>query len=205
MKIVVVDDDAVVAASMKTILSTDVDMEVAGLGYDGTDAVKLYRELEPDILLMDIQMQQMSGLEAASQIIGEFPQARVILLTTFLDDEYIKEALRVGAKGYILKQDFAGVIPAIHAVYSGQNVFGDRIVDILPKILEEKDTSAYEKNGITDKEYEIIQLVAEGLSNKEIADRLCLSDGTVRNYISLVLDKLELRDRTQLAVFYYKH
>lgn len=205
MKVVIVDDDAIVTASMRTILTADGDVEVVELGYTGEDAVRLYEKHMPDILLTDIQMQGISGLEAAARIIGRYPDARIILLTTFLDDEYIRDALEVGAKGYILKQDFGAVLPAIRAVYSGQTVFGKEIVSEIPKLMQSKNTDVYKEHQITDKEFEIIELVADGLSNKEIADKLCLSDGTVRNYISLVLDKLGLRDRTQLAVFYYRH
>ncbi len=205
MKVIVVDDDAIVATSMNTILSTDPEIDVVAIGYDGTDAVRLYEEYKPDILLTDIQMQTMSGLDAATQIIAKHPDAKIILLTTFMDDEYVRQALDTGAKGYILKQDFAGVLPAIRAVFSGQSVFGSKIIDRIPSLISHKDMSVYEQHGITDKEYEIIELVAEGLSNKEIAAKLYLSEGTVRNYISLVLEKLELRDRTQLAVFFYKH
>ena len=205
MKVVIVDDDAIVAASMKTILSSAGDIEVLAVGYDGEDAVRLYEEYLPDVLLTDIQMKKMSGLDATADILSRHPKAGIILLTTFIDDEYVRAALKVGAKGYILKQDFEGVIPAIRAVYSGQNVFGDEIMSRIPRIVEDKDMSSYDSHGITDKEYEIIELVAEGLSNKEIAERLFLSDGTVRNYISMILEKLELRDRTQLAVYFYKH
>lgn len=205
MKVIVVDDDAIVATSMNTILSTDPEIDVVAIGYDGTDAVRLYEEYKPDILLTDIQMQTMSGLDAATQIIAKYPDAKIILLTTFMDDEYVRQALDTGAKGYILKQDFAGVLPAIRAVFSGQSVFGSKIIDRIPSLISQKDMSVYEQHGITDKEYEIIELVSEGLSNKEIAAKLYLSEGTVRNYISLVLEKLELRDRTQLAVFFYKH
>lgn len=205
MKVIIVDDDAIVAMSMRTILTAGGDVEVPEIGYDGEDAVALYEKYLPDILLTDIQMKKLDGLEASSRILGKHPDARIILLTTFLDDEYIREALRVGAKGYILKQDYEGVLPALRAVYSGQSVFGKEIISEIPKLIREKNMDIYTRNGITDKEFEIIKLVADGLSNKEIADRLCLSDGTVRNYISLVLDKLKLRDRTQLAVFYYKN
>lgn len=205
MKVIIVDDDAIVAMSMRTILTAGGDVEVPEIGYDGEDAVALYEKYLPDILLTDIQMKKLDGLEASSRILGKHPDARIILLTTFLDDEYIREALRVGAKGYILKQDYEGVLPALRAVYSGQSVFGKEIISEIPKLIREKNIDIYTRSGITDKEFEIIKLVADGLSNKEIADRLCLSDGTVRNYISLVLDKLKLRDRTQLAVFYYKN
>lgn len=205
MKIIIIDDDAIVASSMKTILTCDNEVEVLALGYDGKEAVSLYKEWKPDIILMDIQMKEMSGLEAAKEIKDIDENAKIILLTTFLDDGYVREALQVGASGYILKQDFSGVLPALKAVFSGQNVFGNQIVSRLPHILEEKESLPYSEYGITSKEFEIIELVAQGLSNKEIANQLFLSEGTVRNYISMVLDKLELRDRTQLAVFYYRH
>lgn len=205
MRIVITDDDKIVAMSLQTILSVAEDVEVVGLGYDGNDAVRLYEELKPDILLTDIQMKNKSGLKAAQDIVEKYPEAKIILLTTFQDDEYVRQALTVGAKGYILKQDFEGVLPAIRAVDSGQSVFGSEIINAIPRIIREQNENIYDEKGITDKEKEIIALVADGLSNKEIAGKLFLSEGTVRNYISTVLEKLELRDRTQLACFYYKH
>lgn len=205
MKIVIVDDDNIVAMSLKTILLAADDVEVVGLGYDGNDAVRLYNEFQPDILLTDIQMKNKSGLEAAQEIVERYPLAKIILLTTFRDDDYVRQALNVGAKGYILKQDFESVLPAVRAVDSGQSVFGSEIINAIPRIVKSQSENVYDEKGITDKEKDIIELVAEGLSNKEIAGRLFLSEGTVRNYISSVLEKLELRDRTQLACFYYKH
>ena len=152
---------------------------------------------------MDIRMQNMTGLEAAEKIIASYHDARILLLTTFSDEEYIIKALHIGVKGYILKQDFEGIAPALEAVYLGQTVFGGQVMDKLPCLVQTKAGFDYEKAGITQKEYEIIQLVAQGLSNKEIAEQSYLSEGTVRNYLSNILNKLELRDRTQLAVFFY--
>lgn len=202
MKVVVVDDDQLVAISLKTILESDPQVTVAATGNDGKDAVALYESEHPDVLLLDIQMKEMSGLEAAEQILEKDPAAKILFLTTFSDDEYIIKALNLGAKGYILKQDFEGLLPALLAVEQGQSVFGDEVVNKLPVLMQTKNSFDYSGYDIGEKEQEIIALVGAGKSNREIAEELFLSEGTVRNYISQILEKLSLRDRTQLAVFY---
>lgn len=202
MKVLIIDDDPLVCQSLATILKARADISVLGIGHHGQDAISLFRELKPDVLLMDIRMEKMSGLEGAEKILQEFPQAKILFLTTFSDDEYIIQALRLGAKGYILKQDFKSILPALKAVFAGQSVFGDAIVNKMPDLLKDKKKPALAKLGINEREESVIRLVADGLSNKEIAETLHLSEGTVRNYISIILDKLDLRDRTQLAVFY---
>lgn len=205
MKVLVVDDDKLVAISLKTILEADDEVIVTDIGQCGEDAVRLYRKYKPDILLMDIRMDGMTGLDAAEHILQEDSAAKILFLTTFSDDEYIVRALKLGAKGYLLKQDFEGIVPALKAVYGGQSVFGASIVGKIPVLMQNKGEVDYRKYGISEKEQTIIELVAEGLSNREIAENLYLSEGTVRNYISMILEKLGLRDRTQLAVFYYKN
>lgn len=202
MKVVVVDDDQLVAISLKTILESDPQVTVAATGNDGKDAVALYESEHPDVLLLDIQMKEMSGLEAAEQILEKDPAAKILFLTTFSDDEYIIKALNLGAKGYILKQDFEGLLPALLAVEQGQSVFGGEVVNKLPVLMQTKNSFDYSGYDIGEKEQEIIALVGAGKSNREIAGELFLSEGTVRNYISQILEKLSLRDRTQLAVFY---
>lgn len=202
MKVVVVDDDQLVAISLKTILESDSQVSVAATGNDGKDAVALYESEHPDVLLLDIQMKEMSGLEAAEQILEKDPAAKILFLTTFSDDEYIIKALNLGAKGYILKQDFEGLLPALLAVEQGQSVFGGEVVNKLPVLMQTKNSFDYSGYDIGEKEQEIIALVGAGKSNREIAEKLFLSEGTVRNYISQILEKLSLRDRTQLAVFY---
>lgn len=202
MKIIIIDDDVLVAGALKTILEMDSEIQVCSTGQDGKDAIVLYRTFRPDVLLMDIRMQNVSGLEASRQILEEDPQARILLLTTFSDDEYIVKALTYGVKGYLLKQDYQNILPAIKAVYAGQTVFGTEIVSRIPELLQEKKTYDWKAHDISEKELQVIALVAEGLSNREIAGELFLSEGTVRNYISSILDKMELRDRTQLAVYY---
>lgn len=205
MKIVIVDDDRLVSMSLNTILNANDRIEVAGVGNDGTEAIALYETHKPDILLMDIRMDKMSGLEAAEIIIGKNKDAKILFLTTFSDDEYIVKALNIGAKGYILKQDFEGIAPALEAVALGQTVFGGTIVNRIPNLMQNSESFDYEPFNISAKEFEIIEFVSEGLSNKEIAEKSYLSEGTIRNYLSAILEKLELRDRTQLAVFYYQH
>ena len=132
MRVVIVDDDRLVAVSLKTILESDAAITVAALGYSGEDAVILYEREQPDILLMDIRMNGISGLEAAERILFSDPEAKILFLTTFLDDAYIIKALRIGAKGYILKQDFEGIVPALTAVLGGQSVFGEDIAEKIP-------------------------------------------------------------------------
>lgn len=205
MKIVIVDDDNLVSLSLKTILEATGEVTVADMGKNGKDAIALYEKHQPDVLLSDIRMDTMTGLEAAEVILKQYPEAKILFLTTFSDDEYIVRALHLGAKGYILKQDFESLLPALKAVVNGQSVFGSEITGKLPGFLSSAGTFDGAAFGITPKEMELIELVADGLSNKEIAEKLFLSEGTVRNYLSSVLEKLELRDRTQLAVFYYKN
>ena len=173
MKLLIIDDDALVCASLKTILETDPQVKVVGTGGRGREAVSLYRRLRPDVLLMDIRMDGLTGLEAGELILREAPEAKILFLTTFSDDEYIIKALKLGAK--------------------------------LPELMQSGDKFDFAARGVSPRELDVISLVAKGLSNKEIAEALFLSEGTVRNYLSAVLDKLELRDRTQLAVFYFNH
>lgn len=206
MKIIAVDDDKLVAISLKTILEATGKVEVAALGSNADDAVRLYEEHKPDVALLDIRMGEVTGIDAAKKIIEHDPDARVLFLTTFSDDEYIVESLKIGAKGYILKQDYDDIVPALEAVMSGQNVFGSEVITRIPELMNSggRGSFDFERFDISEREQEIITLVAEGLSNKEISARLYLSEGTVRNYLSSILEKLGLRDRTQLAVFYYK-
>ena len=216
MRVLVVDDDAFVTMSLKTILESDSEIEVVAVGNNGEQAVSLYDEHKPDVLLMDIRMDIMNGLEAAEKIFATEKKANILFLTTFSDDQYIIKALNLGARGYLLKQDFESIIPALKAAFSGQSVFGGQIISKIPTLMD-KNTLDKEKTSdrcdednkdfpedITKKEIEVMEQVAKGLNNKEIAANLYLSEGTVRNYISTILEKLNLRDRTQLAIYYLK-
>lgn len=203
MNIVIVDDDKLVAVSLKTILESTGSVNVLAMGSCGEEAMELYSRHRPDVLLMDIRMNGMSGIEAGEKILADFPEAKILYLTTFSDDEYIIKAVLMGAKGYILKQDFESICPALETVMNDQTVFGSDVASKLPELLTNHSSFDFERYGIAEKEQEIIKQVAKGLSNKEIATLLYLSEGTVRNYISSILEKLSLRDRTQLAIFYY--
>ena len=203
MKIIIIDDDKLVSSSLKTICTSDSEIEVIAIGDNGKMAIELYEKHQPDILLMDIRMDIMSGLEAGEYLLKKYSDAKILYLTTFLDDEYIIKALRMGAKGYLLKQNYESIIPSLKAVYSNQSIFGSEIVSKIPSFMHtEKNFESFHLN---EKEKELMECVADGLNNKEISEKLFLSEGTVRNYLSDLLDKLHLRDRTQLAVFYYKN
>lgn len=209
IRTLIVDDDPFVRMSLQTILEAQDDIEVCALGGDGDEAVKLFERERPDVLLMDIQMPGSDGLDAAERILGSHADARIVFLTTFSDDEYIVRALRLGAKGYLIKQEVATIAPALRTVVAGQSVLGGEVLDRMDALMRGGDAamrpSACEMNdGLTEREAAIVGLVVEGLDNKEIAARLYLSEGTVRNHISAVLQKLDLKNRTQLVVRYYR-
>jgi len=203
MNILIVDDDRLVCEALNTILSSDDDIDVLGMGHSAQDAIRLYDELLPELVLMDIRMGESTGIYAAEVIKSKYSNAAILFLTTFSDEEYIAKALKIGAKGYILKQNFESIIPSVKAVASGQNVYGNEIIAKIPKELS--TSSSLLEYDFSEREIAIIKEVAEGFNNKEISEHLYLSEGTVRNYLSTILLKLGLRDRTQLAIFYYKN
>jgi DNA-binding NarL/FixJ family response regulator len=224
--LIIIDDDPFVCDSLKTILAAQPDIEVLATGQNGAEAEDLYRLHQPDILLTDIQMPKRSGLEAAANILAEWPEAKIVLLTTFADDQYILDALRIGTKGYLIKQDVATIAPALRLVMSGQSVLGNEVFGRMDKLMSEglsqmesghsggaesgdssSSSSSQENNplsALTNREYQVVELVALGLDNRQIAAKLYISEGTVRNTISVILQKLALKNRTQLAVLYYR-
>ena len=218
MRVLIVDDDALVAQSLSTILSVEDDVDVVGMGSSGPEAIERYRELAPDILLMDIQMPGGDGLSAAEQILAEDAGARIVFLTTFSDDEYIVRALKMGSRGYLIKQDVAQVAPALRSVMAGVCVLEGEVLERSATMgLSARPQASGTDRGrahqdprstafaaLTDREYEVVEAVAEGLDNAEAAARLFMSEGTVRNHISAILAKLGLRNRTQVAVMYYR-
>lgn len=210
MNILLIDDDALVINGLRTIIEMGTKhfsnpYQVCNTGKNGNEAISLYRQHQPDIVLIDIRMPELDGITAGKQIVQLDPNAKLIYLTTFLEDEYIIDALKLGAKGYLMKTDYDSIIPAIEAVASGQRVFGDEIVAKIPGYLfkEQKKVSSFPL--LTEKEGELVHWVSQGLNNKEIAEKMHFSEGTIRNYLSIILEKLHLRDRTQLAIYYYKN
>ena len=205
IRVIVIDDDPFVCASLKTILGAQQDIEVVQVGSSGEEAIALYGEHAPDVLLMDIQMAQGDGLSAAERILADHPDARVLFLTTFADDDYIVRALHLGAKGYLIKQNVTDIAPAVRAVAAGQNVLGDEVVGHITRASNNR-TSGDDlfKLGLTEREVEVVELVAQGLDNHEIAAQLFMGEGTVRNHISSILQKMQLKNRTQIAVMYYR-
>ncbi|AXX64698.1 MAG: response regulator transcription factor [Lactobacillus sp.] len=203
LKIVVVDDDRLVTQALTTIINANSNLQVVACGHDGKQAIQAYEQYQPDVLLLDIRMPEQSGLVATQTIMQAHPQAKILLLTTFVDDEYIQQALQLGVKGYLVKQNLDAIIPAIKAVANNQSVFGNEIMNkIQPVAHTHIDVFSQD---LTTREQEILTQVAAGKNNKEIAQSIYLSEGTVRNYISQLLDKLQVRDRTQLAIYYYQN
>lgn len=201
MRVVIIDDDSLVTLSLKTILEQN-GIDVVAVENNGSRGLKIYQQHQPDIVLMDIRMNNIDGIEVSKQIIEYDKNAKILLLTTFKDDEYISQALEIGVKGYLLKQDYQNLAPALNAIYANQSVF---VEDIAAKLFHLKsiDTTILTNAKISEKEFEVIELIALGLNNKEISAKLYLSEGTIRNYISNILLKLKLRDRTQIAIFYH--
>lgn len=216
MRVIIVDDDPIVAKSLSLILSVEADIEPIATGTRGDDAITLFEECLPDVLLMDIQMPGCDGLSAAEEILSRHPGARIVFLTTFSDDEYIVRALRLGTRGYLIKQDISTIAPALRSVMAGQVVLEGEVLE-RATTLGARRTSAggapqpetLPVEGalapLTEREREVVRAVADGLDNREIADALYLSAGTVRNHISSILAKLGLKNRTQIAVFFYRN
>lgn len=206
MKVLIVDDDALIRDSLKIIISMEADMEVVGAASNAQEALELCRQYQPDIVLMDIRMPIMDGVLGTKLIKSQFSNIKVIILTTFKDDEYIKEAIKNGASGYMLKnQSSDNIIDSLRAVHKGSIVLEKEVAKSLTSMLKDNGNVRLKDLNITEREIDVLKLVGEGLSNKEISERLYLSEGTVRNYVTILLEKLSLRDRTQLAIFYIKN
>ena len=211
IKILIADDQELIRESLKIILSTNNEFEVIDTVGSEKEVVESIRRHIPDIILMDVRMPDMDGVQCTKFVKEVYPEIKVIVLTTFDDDEYIFSALKYGASGYLLKGvSLDELTSAIKTVLQGGAIFNPNVASKVTKIFSEmaKNNIVAERihdedlPNLSDTEWKIIQQVSQGLSNKEIAEILKFTEGTIRNYLSVILDKLQLRDRTQLAIWY---
>lgn len=206
MKILIADDDALVRDGLKLLLGMEEDIEVTATAENGQDAFDKCGAYAPDIVLMDIRMPGVDGVLGTKMIKQRYPEISVVILTTFKDDEYIKEALKNGAVGYILKSiPPDAMVQTLRAVSKGGVVFQREVAGTISSMLKEGGKTDMKELGLSEREFTVMQLVGEGLSNREIGEKLFITEGTARNYVTAILEKLDLRDRTQLAIFYLKN
>ncbi len=206
IRVLIADDQALIRSGFRLILETRADVEVVGEAEDGPEAIALAGELDPHVILMDIRMPTIDGIEATRQIVASGSPARVLVLTTFDIDEYVYEAIRAGASGFLLKDVRpADLIDAIRLIADGNALLGPTVTRRLLDRFAAPDTSADPAivAGLTGRERETLQLLASGLSNAELADRLFLSETTVKTHVSSILRKLGVRDRVQAVISAY--
>jgi RNA polymerase sigma factor (sigma-70 family) len=210
VRVLLADDEALVRSGLRLILESEDEIEVIGEAQNGAEAVAMTRELDPDVVLMDIQMPEMNGLEATREIValGREDTARVLVLTTFELDEYVYEALRAGASGFLLKRTpAADLLAAVRVVAGGEALLAPsvtrRLIDQFAKRPVESRPTSDALDELTEREREVLAHIAQGLSNGEIAERLVLTEGTVKTHIKRIFMKLSLRDRAQAVIFAY--
>ncbi|WP_238884185.1 response regulator transcription factor [Clostridium sp. YIM B02551] len=202
IRLLIVDDDALIRESLKIILKMDNEIEVVDTCDNALKAIEVCSSNEIDIVLLDVRMPIINGVEATKEIVKN-KKTKIIILTTFDEDEYIREGIKNGASGYLLKSTPPkDIIQSIKMVAAGNHVYGSEIIEKLKDSLEKKAT--INKELFTERELQIMEAISEGLSNKEIAAKLFISEGTVKNYISSILDKTDLSHRTQIAIYYIK-
>ncbi|MBT3338204.1 MAG: response regulator transcription factor [Anaerolineae bacterium] len=206
IRVLLVDDQRLMRDGLRTLIELETDLDVAGEAGDGLEAVTAYRNLGPDIVLMDVRMPNLNGVEATRRIKADWPEANILILTTFDDDEYIFEGLRAGASGYLLK-DVSGkeLAEAIRTVANGGTLIAPsvarKVVSEFARLKPAAPTSANSlPEPLSEREIEILKVLAQGRTNKEIADTLHLAEGTVKNYVTSILQKIGARDRTQAAL-----
>ena len=209
IKVLIADDQELIRESLKIILGAHDNIEIVGVVGNGYEVLETLKKHKVDIILMDIRMPKMDGVYCTKVVKEQYPEIKIVILTTFDDDEYIFGALKYGASGYLLKGiSMKNLAEAIRTVVSGKAMINPEITDKIVKLFNHMAQSSYAiqvDNELTEEltktEWRVIQKIGCGMSNKEIASELALSEGTVRNYLSSVLSKLELRDRTQLAIW----
>ncbi len=208
IRVLICDDQIVVTDGLEMILAADPDIEVVGMAHDGAEALELIPDTHPDLVLMDLKMPGVNGIQATREIKQRYPEVKVLVLTTFGEDEWVFDAVRSGAAGYLLKgTPRADLVAAIKGTVAGETFIdpsiGGTLLSHVAKTTSQQDTTI--TADLSDRELEILKLLASGLTNTEIAERLFLSKGTVRNYISAILTKLDVEDRTQAAVLAVRH
>jgi NarL family two-component system response regulator LiaR len=205
IRVLLVDDHEMVRIGVSSYLSSQPDIEIIGEADNGKKAIELALSLRPDIILMDLVMKEMDGIEATRKIIESWPEAKIIIVTSFLDDEKVYPALEAGATSYMLKTSKASEIAnAVRATYYGQSVLEPEVTGKVMMKFRQKD-AALPHEQLTSREMEILLLMAEGKSNQEIADELFIALKTVKTHISNIFDKLGVQDRTQAVIYAFKH
>lgn len=205
IRVMIVDDQKIFREGLKMIISQDTEINVVGLCEQGQEALEMIPIYKPDIILMDIQMPVMNGVETVKRIKYGYKDIDVIMLTTFHNDHYITDAIRAGALGYLLKDtEISIIIDAIKTVHQGGVLMDSSAMKVILNQFMKLPSETYDLDLLTEREKEICYLIADGLNNKEISEKLFLGEGTVKNHITKVLQKLELRDRTQLAIHILK-
>jgi NarL family two-component system response regulator LiaR len=208
MKVIVCDDQATVRDGLVMLLKLEPDIDVVGTAEDGAEAVEMATDKGPDLVLMDLKMPIMNGVEATRQIKTKYPDVKVLVLTTYADDEWVFDAIQAGASGYLLKDTpREELMKAVRGTVAGKTYLDPSVAG---KVLEQVSSRQTQPatlitSKLTERETEVLRLIAKGLTNADIADRLFLSDGTVRNHVSAILAKLGVSDRTQAAVIAIQH
>ena len=209
IKVLIADDQELIRESLQIVLSNRPGLEVTGVAANGQEVIKYVRENRPDVILIDVRMPKMDGVQCTKIIKENYPEIKIIILTTFDDDEFVFNALKYGASGYLLKGvSMDELVESIHTVYDGKAMINPDIAAKVLRLFSQMAQSNFaiqvsgkEADTLTRTEWKVIAQVEKGAANKEIADALKLSEGTVRNYLSSILNKLGLRDRTQLAIW----
>jgi len=202
IRILIVDDHDIVREGQRALIETEPGMELVGEAKDGIEAVELAKRFQPDVILMDLHMPKKDGVEAITEIKGENPESRILVLTSFNEDEKVYAAIKAGAMGYLLKDSSPQkILKSIRKVYQGETSIGPRIAQKLMREIQRTSDSPPTEEPLTTREMEVIKLIAKGLSNQEIAEKLVISERTARTHITHILGKLHLANRTQAAIY----
>ena len=208
IRVMLIDDDDLLMDSMEVILTVKGNMKIVSVAQDGKEALMKLEKISADIALVDLNMKGMGGIELIPKLKSLYPTMKILVLTTFYDDHYITNAIANGADGYLLKDSKEdSIINAIHQILSGQSILDSKVLQVLSKLMtinqkESKSRKEYSEipKDLTSRELEVCALIAEGYTNAKIAEKMYISEGTVKNYMSSIYDKFELHDRTKLAI-----